>query len=348
MDAVLKIKKGPGRGLRYSLPEGATLRVGRAPENDIVLDDAAISRIHCVFRNESGVCLVKDMGGVNGTQVNGKLVRNAIELNPGDTIVIGKKTLVQFQRDQEPSVGARATQPIKASGRKRAHAKTPAENHAAAHKEPAAPDAEDEPSSFVVPILLDDEAETRRPQGLFKRLFGAKAEGSGEPDSPLLRLFIRQWRQGKLYALGPGGARVPFQDLMDKLVKPQLMELDVRDGGTRGIRVKFSAPVAEMELRMGPDGKPVGRKVVEAEVLERLLPPGDRAQIRAAGPHEVVSDEGLEENPAVRRILEDYSRLSVTVHNREMYINLTRQEFAKFANIPRCHRYELMPIQESL
>jgi len=76
------------------------------------------------------------------------------------------------------------------------------------------------------------------------------------------------------------------------------------------------------------------------------LPPGDRAKLKSSGPFEVVEDEGLEENPAVREALEKHHRLSITVEGREMYLNLTRQEFAKFANIPRCHRYELAPIQE--
>ena len=346
MKAILKIRRGPGTGLRYDLPEGATLRLGRAPENDIALDAAAISRIHCVFRNEGGVCTVKDMGGVNGTRVNGELVRDAVELNPGDQIVIGKKTLIRFLRVAGPPADGAETQSLREPDRKR-----PPTDDEPAEKKPASPepvvaDADDESSSFVVAIQVGPEAKPKRKAGLLGRLFARAEPEAEEGDSSLLRLFIRQWQQGNLYAVRPDGTRIPFQDMMERLTKPKLMSLDIRDGGLRGIQIKFSAPVPEMALEMGPDGRPATRKVVEADALRRILPPGDRAKLKSSGPFEVVEDEGLEENPAVREALEKHHRLSITVEGREMYLNLTRQEFAKFANIPRCHRYELAPIQE--
>lgn len=72
--------------------------VGRDAQNDIVLDDSAVSRQHAKLRRESGSRKSEqfhlyDLGSANGTFVNGKkIVRKA--LSDGDQIQIGETTLV--------------------------------------------------------------------------------------------------------------------------------------------------------------------------------------------------------------------------------------------------------------
>jgi hypothetical protein len=63
-------------------------RVGRLPDNDIVLNDKRVSRHHAEVIKQGERWLLRDTGSTNGTAVNGKVVREAV-LKPGDTISLG-------------------------------------------------------------------------------------------------------------------------------------------------------------------------------------------------------------------------------------------------------------------
>ncbi|MEO3927786.1 FHA domain-containing protein [Micromonosporaceae bacterium B7E4] len=68
-------------------------RIGRAPDNTIVLDDLLVSRYHAeLLRTPAGLTLV-DLGTRNGTFVNGRRVSTA-ELRPGDLLSFGRHQLV--------------------------------------------------------------------------------------------------------------------------------------------------------------------------------------------------------------------------------------------------------------
>ncbi|MEN3608279.1 FHA domain-containing protein [Plantactinospora sp. ZYX-F-223] len=68
-------------------------RIGRAPDNDIVLDDLLVSRYHAeLLRTPAGLNLV-DLGTRNGTFVNGRRVTTA-EVRPGDLLSFGRHQLV--------------------------------------------------------------------------------------------------------------------------------------------------------------------------------------------------------------------------------------------------------------
>ncbi len=55
----------------YPLPATGRVTVGRAPDNDIVIDDASVSRHHAVLEMGSPVTL-EDVGSANGTRVRGR------------------------------------------------------------------------------------------------------------------------------------------------------------------------------------------------------------------------------------------------------------------------------------
>ena len=55
----------------------------------VVLDHPNVSRRHAEFEVAGGTVVVRDLGGTNGTYVNGELVRGARPLVPGDRINIG-------------------------------------------------------------------------------------------------------------------------------------------------------------------------------------------------------------------------------------------------------------------
>ena len=68
--------------------EGQTLRIGRSPACDIVLEDASVSRRHAVIVHRGGRAMILDDRSLNGVFVNGDRVGEAV-LNDGDGIAIG-------------------------------------------------------------------------------------------------------------------------------------------------------------------------------------------------------------------------------------------------------------------
>ena len=76
---------------RMPLPQ-QVLRIGRSPENDVVVSDLAVTRRHAELRKSaSGRYQIIDLGSHNGTYVNGVRVEQA-ELSESDIVSIGHAT----------------------------------------------------------------------------------------------------------------------------------------------------------------------------------------------------------------------------------------------------------------
>jgi ABC transport system ATP-binding/permease protein len=77
----------------YRMPLPAkVMRIGRTPDNDLVVEDLGVSRKHAELRkSQSGRYQIVDLGSHNGTFVNGARVRQA-ELNEDDIVSIGHST----------------------------------------------------------------------------------------------------------------------------------------------------------------------------------------------------------------------------------------------------------------
>jgi len=69
------------------------IKIGRLPDNDIVLNDILISRRHCEIKREGERWKICDLGSLNGIYVNNLRVGEEF-LAPGDVIVIGNFQLV--------------------------------------------------------------------------------------------------------------------------------------------------------------------------------------------------------------------------------------------------------------
>ena len=76
--------------------EAPACTIGRADDNDVVLDEVAVSRYHATVRREGERYLVQDTGSANGVLVNGRRVKSA-PLRDGDRLLIGTTELV-FRR----------------------------------------------------------------------------------------------------------------------------------------------------------------------------------------------------------------------------------------------------------
>jgi len=72
---------------RWPLSKPVTT-IGRADDNDIVVDDRWVSRNHAEVRREGGRCLVVDLESKNGTLVNGKRIGGPTALSDGDQVQV--------------------------------------------------------------------------------------------------------------------------------------------------------------------------------------------------------------------------------------------------------------------
>jgi hypothetical protein len=89
--AVLSIRI-PGHQPWRVPVRSATLRVGRALDNDLVLADERVSRHHGQFAVRFGTLVYTDLDSTNGSYLNGSAVTE-IALGPGDVLQLGSSTL---------------------------------------------------------------------------------------------------------------------------------------------------------------------------------------------------------------------------------------------------------------
>ena len=74
-------------GLVYPMHAAAT-RIGRLPDNDIVLDDASVSRHHAVIIDTGTSFVITDLRSANGVDVGNERIRGTATLADGDRIRI--------------------------------------------------------------------------------------------------------------------------------------------------------------------------------------------------------------------------------------------------------------------
>jgi hypothetical protein len=71
---------------------GPLISIGRASDNDVIVDDPLVSRHHCQLKLQHGAYGFADLGSRNGSAVNGHAVQQ-VALGPGDIIQIGNTTI---------------------------------------------------------------------------------------------------------------------------------------------------------------------------------------------------------------------------------------------------------------
>ena len=83
-------------GRTLSLTEHG-LRIGRMPDNDLVLNDNLVSRHHCAITGTPAGFVLTDLQSTHGTTVNGDRLTMPRPLEDGDELVVGK-TKVRFSQ----------------------------------------------------------------------------------------------------------------------------------------------------------------------------------------------------------------------------------------------------------
>jgi hypothetical protein len=97
----LKLPGGGEQEFEISKPE---ITVGRGQTNDIVIQDAKMSRAHARFEfNDRGEVTVLDAGSTNGVRVNGNKVEKAV-IQPGDVVQMGESQ-IQYKKASDEDEG---------------------------------------------------------------------------------------------------------------------------------------------------------------------------------------------------------------------------------------------------
>lgn len=79
---------------------GRSVTIGRLGSNDIQLDSPNVSRQHAQISTRAGRVMLRDLGTVNGTYVNGERVDREQELHDGDVVAVGDDAFT-FSHDTE-------------------------------------------------------------------------------------------------------------------------------------------------------------------------------------------------------------------------------------------------------
>ncbi|MCE9574479.1 MAG: sigma 54-interacting transcriptional regulator [Deltaproteobacteria bacterium] len=87
----LVVIKGPQRGTEFVI-DGDVFQVGKAPENDLVISDETVSRVHFAIVRDAKGYLVRDMKSTNGTFLDGAEIKEAY-IRAGSVIGAGASEL---------------------------------------------------------------------------------------------------------------------------------------------------------------------------------------------------------------------------------------------------------------
>ncbi len=90
--------------------DGAVVNIGRLPDNQLVLDDARVSRHHAQLRAVRGRYIVFDLDSTGGLFVNGQRVTQC-PLHPGDVISLAGVSLI-FGQETAPIEGTQKLSPV--------------------------------------------------------------------------------------------------------------------------------------------------------------------------------------------------------------------------------------------
>ena len=92
----LIMRTGPTPGAAYIL-EGDQMTIGRDSTNEIVINDAEISRRHSRLTFQGGKYVLEDLGSTNGTFVNGQRLAGPRVLKSGEVVSFGEQIVLVFE-----------------------------------------------------------------------------------------------------------------------------------------------------------------------------------------------------------------------------------------------------------
>ena len=92
----LVMRAGPNPGKTFSI-EKSEMFIGRDIANDVLINDAEVSRRHARISIQAGNYVIEDLGSTNGTFVNGQKLAGPRVLRVGDTVMFGENVSLTFE-----------------------------------------------------------------------------------------------------------------------------------------------------------------------------------------------------------------------------------------------------------
>jgi hypothetical protein len=80
------------QGLALPPPGSSTVRIGRGPGAILRMADLSVSRFHAELRHVDDGWLLRDLGSMNGTHLNGLRITTPVRVRPGDHVRFGAVT----------------------------------------------------------------------------------------------------------------------------------------------------------------------------------------------------------------------------------------------------------------
>jgi sigma-B regulation protein RsbU (phosphoserine phosphatase) len=111
MNRILKVID-PSGVERIFIIANDLVRIGRASDNDVVLDDPCLSREHAQIDREGKAHFITDLKSRNGTWLNESPIRERMKLNSGDQVKLGNTTLIFQNPEEQVSVRLRDEKPF--------------------------------------------------------------------------------------------------------------------------------------------------------------------------------------------------------------------------------------------
>ncbi len=103
MELIIRIPDNTGRAPQHYRFNSHRIRIGRAFDNDLILNDAAVSPHHAVIEmDDEGQLVLRDLDSLNGTFVkHRKRIEGPYRLESGSELTVGK-TPLQFYNPEHP------------------------------------------------------------------------------------------------------------------------------------------------------------------------------------------------------------------------------------------------------
>jgi pSer/pThr/pTyr-binding forkhead associated (FHA) protein len=93
------MKAGPTPGKAYALEKGE-INIGRDVSNDVIINDAEVSRKHARITIQGESYVLEDLGSTNGSFVDGERLTGPHILSLGQTISLGENVSLGFEAIQ--------------------------------------------------------------------------------------------------------------------------------------------------------------------------------------------------------------------------------------------------------
>ncbi|NUM45398.1 MAG: FHA domain-containing protein [Anaerolineales bacterium] len=106
----LVMRAGPSIGKVFPISKGE-MHIGRDISNEIVINDAEVSRKHVRIVIQAGEVIIEDLGSTNGTFVNEQRISGPYTLVAGDTLQLGEHVLLVFEAALQASDATVAVPP---------------------------------------------------------------------------------------------------------------------------------------------------------------------------------------------------------------------------------------------